>query len=204
MSEEPSVNSEQFWDSLFHQSWETRQGREQTKFFAKVALDHFPPWFVSELSSHPYSICDVGCALGDALPIFQAAFPNAILTGIDFSHAGISKARELYSDFHFEVVDLNQMTTKHDVIYSSNTLEHFHDPFPLIEKLMAQANKYLILLLPFQDDTGTYEHFFRFDYEHFPETIEEGRLTFLKEIDCRLLANTYWNAKQVLAIYQKR
>ncbi len=200
----PPTNSEGFWDYLFTETWEARQGREQTRFFAKVAVDHFPDWFQEEITTNAYSICDVGCALGDAVDVLVNTFPQSTIHGIDFSKEAITKAKKFYPDYSFEVADMHDLTTQYDVIFSSNTLEHFHDPFPIMQKCMEQAKKYLVLLLPFQDDTGTYEHFFRFDYEHFPETMDDGRLTFLNEIDCSQIAGTHWNAKQILAIYHKR
>jgi SAM-dependent methyltransferase len=203
MSESHPVNSEAFWNRLFTHTWEARSGREQTIFFANVALVHFPQWLKEEIHSYAYSICDVGCALGDALPVFAKAFPKSALSGIDFSGEAIQKAKKLYPLYSFSEEDILKMSKRYDIIFSSNTLEHFHDPFPIAHKLLDQANKYLVLLLPFQDDTGTYEHFFRFDYEHFPETLHGCRLSFLKVIDCHLLPNSYWNAKQVLVIYKK-
>jgi O-antigen biosynthesis protein len=199
----PPVNSEGFWDLLFMHTWEARRGREQTAFFAKVALNHFPDWFMEELRSHSYSICDIGCALGDALPILGQAFPDSVISGIDFSQEAIVKAKKFFPEYSFYAEDILQMSNRYDILFSSNTLEHFHDPFPILHKLLQQTNKYLVLLLPFQDDTGTDEHFFRFDYEHFPEKIADCRLFFLKEIDCQLLADSYWSAKQVLVIYKK-
>lgn len=201
--QQPPPNSEDYWDMLFTHTWEARRGRGQTIFFANVALDHFPDWFKEEIDSHSYSICDVGCALGDGVDVIAKAFPSSKVIGIDFSEEAINKAKQYYPSYTFEVADILQMTDQYDVIFSSNTLEHFHDPFPILHKMLQHSNKYLVLLLPFQDDTGTYEHFFRFDYEHFPEKIDEFRLTFLKEIDCHLIANTHWDAKQILAVYKK-
>jgi hypothetical protein len=201
--QQPPPNSEGYWDLLFTHTWEARKGRDQTIFFANVALDFFPDWFKAEIHSHPYNICDVGCALGDGVDVLAKAFPNTNITGVDFSQEAINKAKKYYPIYTFAVDDILRMTNKYDIIFSSNTLEHFHDPFPILRKLFQQSNKYVVLLLPFQDDTGTYEHFFRFDYEHFPEKTNSFRLTFLKEIDCGLIANTYWNAKQILVIYKK-
>jgi hypothetical protein len=203
MQQPPSVNSEGFWDLLFTHTWEARHGREQTIFFARVALDHFPEWFTTELQSHAYTICDIGCALGDAVPILKQAFPQAVISGIDFSQEAITRAQQVYPEYSFTVQDIQQMSERYDVLISSNTLEHFHDPFPILQKLLQQTDQYLVLLLPFQDDTGTYEHFFRFDYEHFPERIDDFHLSFIKEIDCQLLAKSYWNAKQILVIYKR-
>lgn len=197
------INSKKFWDQLFKNSWEERRGREQTIFFAKVAFDHFPDWLLKEIHSRAYTICDVGCALGDAVHALAQAFPNSIVKGIDFSQEAISKAKQLYPAYKFDVEDVTKISKSYDVIFSSNTLEHFHEPIPVMHKLLQQTNQYLILLLPFQDDTGTAEHFFRFDFEHFPEKINHFQLSHLQEIDCSLIPHSYWNAKQVLVIYEK-
>lgn len=203
MHEQPPVNSQKFWDQLFAKTWEERSGREQTVFFAKVSLDHLPDWLTNEIRSDRYSICDVGCALGDAVHILAKAFPDSKVSGIDFSKEAITKARQFFPQYTFEQMDIMELSRIYDVIFSSNMLEHFRDPFPVFRRLLQNSGKYLILLVPFQDDMGTCEHFFRFDYKHFPNEIDNFRLSFLTEIDCRLMPRSFWNAKQVLAIYKR-
>ena len=43
------------------------------------------------------SICDAGCAEGDALPIYRKAWSHATLTGVDFAKEGIERERQKYS-----------------------------------------------------------------------------------------------------------
>ena len=40
-----NLNSKEYWDHRFETDWEAMHGREQSQFFAKLALEHFPSWF---------------------------------------------------------------------------------------------------------------------------------------------------------------
>ena len=49
------INSREYWENRFStESWEKCSGREQSVYFAKVAVDNFPEWFVAELSQNEW------------------------------------------------------------------------------------------------------------------------------------------------------
>ncbi|HKU51112.1 MAG TPA: hypothetical protein VJQ25_01490, partial [Nitrospira sp.] len=63
------VNSKEYWDRRFRLDWEAMQGREQSRFFAKVALEHLPPWFFTLARAQRLTFCDWGCAQGDGTDV---------------------------------------------------------------------------------------------------------------------------------------
>ncbi len=160
------INSKEYWNMRFTGNWQAASGRQQTAFFAQVALASCPGWFIEDLRAQKLSICDWGCALGDAIPSLRRKFPDNTIVGWDLSEIAIQEARKLVPHFTFHNGDLRHSDAKFDVIFSSNTLEHFHDPFAVMADVSAAAREYLWILVPFLDTPGIDEHFFRFEYEN--------------------------------------
>lgn len=90
---------------------------------------------------------------------------------------------------------------KTDIVFSSNTLEHLRMPKQILENLVKSAEKYAILILPFEDETNIEEHINTFTIDFFPEKIEDHCLAYFKIIDCRMIKNSSWLGKQILVIY---
>ena len=63
------MNSEKYWDNRFLTNWKEFSGEEQTKFFAQMMCKMFPQWFVRKIRENRLTICDMGCALGDATDV---------------------------------------------------------------------------------------------------------------------------------------
>ena len=51
-----SINSREYWDDRFEGDWEDMQGKEQTAFFAEVALRLMPSWLKAEIISEKLGI----------------------------------------------------------------------------------------------------------------------------------------------------
>lgn len=197
------VTSPDYWDIRFLTDWENLRGRGQTAFFAEVILAHLPKRLKNEIKTNRYSLCDAGCALGDAVHILAKAFPDSSITGIDFSTEAIIKAKRLYPHYSFQIQDAFDLSETYDVIFSSNVLALYDDPFPVINRMLEKANRYLILLLPFQCDTVTPENRFIFTSNHFPREMGKFELVLAKEIDCSLTSQPYCSSKQVLVVYKR-
>lgn len=197
------INSKTYWDTRFEtEDWEKNQGKQQTLFFGQLAIDHFPEWLKIHIKKNKYSICDFGCALGQITKLLAVTFPNCEVIGQDISISAIREAKRLYPEVDFSSEDLIQSQNEYDVIFSSNTLEHFYDPHQIIKKLSTKCNKFLIFLLPFYDDLKIEEHFYSFTYANLPRIIEDKfSLVFFKEVDTSRIPNTHWYGKQILVIY---
>lgn len=202
MVNDSNINSKEYWNRRFVEDWEKNAGRKQTLFFCDLTIKLIPKWFEKELEQG-LSVGDIGCAEGDCTNFLSLRYPASDFTGIDFSNEAIEKASSLYPNQKFIAADIRNLSNKFDVVYSSNTLEHFHNPFEVLEHLFQNSNKYVVLLLPFQERNRFNEHFFTFEYSDFRIKNGDFTLVYSKEYDCSKVENIFWAGKQILLIYQR-
>lgn len=124
MKDEP-IKDFGWWEEYFavDGGWERNGGRSQSRIFAEhfTALIQLDPTAV-------FSILDAGCALGDALVHFAKVYPHATLHGIDFSTKAIARCKkEIGAIATLSAGSLEEIDGHYDIIYCSNTLEHFPD-----------------------------------------------------------------------------
>ncbi|MCH5586714.1 methyltransferase domain-containing protein [Shimazuella sp. AN120528] len=192
-----------YWDIRFLTDWENLGGRNQTSFFANVIVDYLPEYIKKEIQNSSYQLCDVGCALGDAIPVYSKAFPLSTVEGIDFSTEAVNRARISYPEYTFQVESIDNMTNEYDIILCSNVLALYTNPIVSLEKLMKKAKHYIVLLLPYQAEQQTQENQAIFTFDSFPDSIGQFQLTTLEEIDCGKIPQSYCQSKQVLVVYKK-
>lgn len=197
-----NINSKDYWDSRFSSDWDMNSGREQTLYFCDLTMKNLPEWF-HQILIEGVTFADVGCAEGDCTHFFASSYSKSSFTGIDFSDEAILKAKKLFPSVSFISSDIMDINETYDVVYSSNTLEHFHEPFKILEKLFEISNKYVVLLLPFQERERFKEHFYTFEYKDFKIKHDNFLLVYSKEIDCSLVPNIFWSGKQILLIYKR-
>ncbi|MFC3767257.1 methyltransferase domain-containing protein [Paenibacillus sp. GCM10012303] len=195
------MNSEAYWDLRFAQNWEAYRGREQTLFFVRVALGSIPLSIQTDIAARKLNVCDAGCALGDGTHLLAEAWPGCSFVGIDFAEAAVKRAKQLYPQHEFLRGDIGGFTERYDVVFVSNTLEHFYDPHPIIAHMLSKTNDYLIIMVPFQDDSGEPEHHYRFDKSDFAINRDSFHLIYAEAIDCNILPNSRWGGKQLVACY---
>ncbi len=102
--------------------WESVGGRVQTEWFAKCFVKNVT------IPLADFSLLDVGCALGDAIPVLRNSYPKARLFGCDVSDAAIERCKTDYGHVaDFFKSGFRELSGFWDVIYCSNVLEHFKD-----------------------------------------------------------------------------
>jgi trans-aconitate methyltransferase len=134
-----NMNSKKYWDeklSRYEDFWRDENYHH--------ILHFFPP-------DEEFSLLDVGCALGDGCELIQRRFPKAKITGCDISKVGIEKANRKNRKIEYKILDIttDELSKKYDYITIIETLEHFDDPFPVVEKCLKFANKSLIVSVPY-------------------------------------------------------
>jgi SAM-dependent methyltransferase len=137
-----------WWDEYFAPGggWERNGGRRQTRVFAEHFTDR-----IRLDPGEAFSLLDVGCALGEALKHFAKVYPRASLYGIDFSATAIERGREELGNTAVLSVGTFEDTQGHyDIIYCSNTLEHFPD-FQTKARILAQHCNRLCVLVPYEE-----------------------------------------------------
>jgi hypothetical protein len=144
--------------------------------------------------------------MGDGTVVLKEHLGLARVTGVDFSENAIGVARQSYPEIDFSTEDLlaDGASRRFDVIFSSNTLEHFHEPWVVADKLAALSDRYFAFLVPFQEpEEGRHEeHFYGFDWHNIRRRLA-GELTLVSVavIDVGLMPDPQWGGLQILAIY---
>lgn len=199
------INSRQYWDERFGTGdWEEKKGREQSAFFYNLAIESFPDWLSDEIIKEKMSVCDFGCAEGEGVFAFGERFKSSHVCGIDISEEAVKKACEYYPAHEFIAADITTLNREFDLVFTSNTLEHFNDPEFFIKHILKRTRRYFAMLLPFREYDRIDEHFYTFDYESFPLVNGEFSLVFYKELDCRDIPKTQWPGDEILLVYQRK
>lgn len=206
MIEKTAINSDSYWDNRFAQDWETYEGPRQSRFFSRIAIDLLPPWLTHEIRARSLTLADWGCAQGDGTDAWTSHVPPQQITGIDFSSVAIEKANKNYPAIRF--VQQNWLAQdekdaeKFDIVFSSNTLEHFHSPYDVLQTICNHAEKAVVLALPYKEQDRIDEHFFSFFPQNIPSSLKNGfRLIWSRVADCRHLPGSLWNGDQIVLIY---
>lgn len=200
------INSPGYWNKRFSDDWIAKGGRRQTAFFAELCCRELPDWLVEEIRAGNSSIFDYGCALGDALPVWQRAFPRSTIRGGDIAQVGLGLARALHPDFAFvDLSALGESGKLADLVYCSNTLEHFANWRQLLHRLARHAREYVLLVVPFEEEDRIDEHVFTFEFDSLPARLPAGnRLLHLGVIDAGAEPQTQWHGLQLIAVYGRK
>lgn len=200
------VNSLTYWDYRFSNDWEEHQGREQSRFFSTIAAELMPAWLLEYSQENDPSVCDWGCAQGDGTASLAQVLGFNNVTGVDFSPEAINKAREAYPQYEFVCADFlkEKKGRVWDIVFSSNTLEHFHTPWAVLEKVAERASKFIVLLLPFREHDRIDEHFYTFDYDNIPFLTGKWALAHCRSISTQDRTPSYWPGEQILLIYANK
>ncbi len=141
-------NVKESWEAYFQDGWEKNGGRQQTRLFAHYFLR------TVRLPNCAESLLDVGCALGDALLEIHRYYPHLRLYGCDISRNATEKARETCGNIAaFYNWDFDQIEGHFDIIYCSNTLEHFENYLDIARGLLTHC-RFLYVLVPFLELSG--------------------------------------------------
>jgi len=141
------VNSRPYWDGRFDAEWEALRGRDQSRFFASLAVAMWPAWLSQRQCAQAWTLCDWGCAMGDGTDELAQAL-GLPCTGVDFSDVAVRKAAQSYPGSRFVADDWLQPggggdPHRWDIVFSSNTLEHFDDPWQVFAALRPRSRSTL-------------------------------------------------------------
>ncbi|REE22548.1 methyltransferase family protein [Paraburkholderia sp. BL27I4N3] len=197
------INSKQYWDHRFSTDWVSAGGHGQTRFFATLAAKLMPDWFKDLVLREQLKICDWGCAEGQGVDELSKWLGVNSITGVDISEVAIGKAQASFPHRRFKAQSFDNLDD-YDVIFSSNTLEHFDRPFDVVARLAEHTKRFLVLLLPFQEYDRIPEHFFTFDLDNIPVCPVPGfAAVACRVVDAAKINIEYWNGKQILLVYAR-
>ncbi len=156
------INSRNYWEDRFETGdWENKGGRRQTASFASAQVRRFllPKEFAGLL-------VDFGCGLGDAMPIYNAFFPNANLLGLDVSEKAIEKCQARYGQIANFIHGTHLDVPVADVIIASNVFEHLSDDINIAKELLNKCRD-LYIIVPYKEDPLCSEHVRAYDENYF-------------------------------------
>ena len=196
------INSKEYWEERFKKNdWEKASGDEQTKYFAQLAENLLPDWFVKRVREHQYEICDLGCAEGNAEPSLVRSFPKSKIVGIDISESAIKRAKEKYPFAEYRTGDLFEAKENYDVVFCSNVIEHFENFQNTLGHICRYSKKYTILICPLRENFDVPEHMVVIDTKRIPCIVEDNYLIYAKSTIGDI---KYYGGEQILLIYSKR
>jgi len=160
------MNSDAYWNRRFSDNWEAFEGPRQSRFFAQLAVDNLPAWLFEQVRRQELSVVDWGSAQGDGTDVLASYVDSKQLVGVDFSDVAIEQAARRYPAIRFLNENWlgsgDENIDSYDIVFSSNTLEHFHRPYEVLEALIARARKAVVLALPYRELERIDEHFYSF------------------------------------------
>lgn len=126
------------------------------------------------------NMIEIGCGSGEMLQLIKGQYTHLTVVGLDISRTGILYASEnnKYPDVSYVHFDCLQNNIKEsfgpfDLAICSNTLEHFKNPFALLDNILQAASLCMILVPYKQPITDGYSmeggagHVFTFDEHSF-------------------------------------
>ena len=206
MTDATKINTDDYWDGRFSTDWQTFEGPRQSRFFARLAIENLPRWLLDQIRQQGMSLVDWGCAQGDGTDCLASYIDAQQLTGVDFSSVAIAQASERYPAIQFLnenwLEGAQDAAKKFDVVFSSNTLEHFHTPYEILPILAQRAHKAIVLALPYREMQRIDEHFYSFLPDNVPMVLQNGfHLAWSRVIDCRLIPDALWGGEQLILVY---
>ncbi len=193
-----SVNTPEWWQHYLAEHWDANDGAGQTRHFMQRLVAELPEAEREWLAEGSPRVLDWGCAHGEGVAEFGRAFPNARVAGLDIAAGAVAEARRRHPGHEFHVGGGTEVPAGYDVLLCSNTLEHFHEPQPVLEGICAAARELAIVLVPYDADPLCEYHFVRLTERSFPEQVAGRQRIACDVID---VEPRYWPGQQLLAVY---
>jgi SAM-dependent methyltransferase len=138
----------EFTPQFYDEGWES--GWDDMKLYGPTAR-HTRRFIFKMLQGLAFdSLLDAGCGTGVLLQKIHSKYPQARLTGFEYSPEGLNFARKRLPNSEFMTVDLSKQSLgrKFDLITCIDVLEHISDDQAALRNLLDMTAKYLILSVP--------------------------------------------------------
>ena len=161
----------------------------------QISEDFIKKNYYDDLFQSTNKILEVGCGTGELSKMLSDKYDKEVI-GLDLSEEAILFANHNYGSdkLKYYAVDCLNESISHkigddfDIAICSNTLEHFKNPYILIDKIL-KVSKVLIILVPYKQplkdgysDEGGAGHVFMFDEESFSNYILIDPKSIIKDL----------------------
>lgn len=132
------------------------------------------------------SIIEIGCGTGELSVMVKAMYSTSVYYATDFCVPVVKVANDRYPAVNFWKYDIlkDDPFRRFDLAISSNTLEHFADPYTVITRMFDLAPT-LLFLVPYEqpvtdgyDAEGGAGHVFKFSEKTFSQYTIRDSFTF--------------------------
>lgn len=129
---------------------------------------------------NPTRILDIGCGSGNSTNELKKRWPNAEIIGIDNSVPMIEKAKLLYPDIDFKLIDATEDLThlgKFDIVFSNAAIQRMTNHEELIQKWYALLNTggTIAIQLPLVDSIKGQQALYELEYVKKYKSYFEGK-----------------------------
>lgn len=203
-------NGLQAWDDAYEEGgvWDEYNGGPRTRAFGEALLRGLNDNESGYMERFGCTVLDWGCGLGEITALLRGRFPDAVVTGLDFSETAIRRATETFGP---PFIRADSIDTTYDVIVASNVHEHFVDYLGLTREHLARCRDMYVILTPYEENLGDGEamtiaereaaghaHVHRFSDESFPADLDGWRMV------SRLVEpGPLWPGRQLMAVYTR-
>lgn len=151
-----------FWNYRYGDINNSSVHSSQNSSISTCFLQNITKEFDDVLSAHK-SIIELGCGTGEMSVSIKDKYKNlesVLATDIVENSINFCKAR--YDTVMFEVYNILQddnILNTYDITICSNVIEHFKNPYIMIDK-MVQISKYAIILVPYGEDVSAFDQYY--------------------------------------------
>ena len=146
------MNAKSFWEEEYKRNLthHVNQNSVIARDFLK-SLD-FTPGFLPVFKNSK-SLIEIGCGSGDMCYLAKQTYNYENVLGLDLSENVLVGAKKKYPEINFIVCDVKDDDLRrlgiYDICLSSNVLEHFRDPYHVIDRSL-EICKFFVAIVPYR------------------------------------------------------
>lgn len=173
------MSARAYWEGRYGEAAEAHadQNRRISDDFLAAVLERRNAVFAALRAAR--SVVEVGCGTGDFVAALHRHFGFDRSVGLDLSAAAVAEASRAHGDAGVEYAQQDATLPTpfegFDLVLSSNTLEHFRDPWKVLNRMLHMAPR-AVVVVPYDqpcvdgyDHEGGAGHVFRFTEDSFAD-----------------------------------
>lgn len=162
----PTLTSTQYWDGRFSETDAIRHHRRQNQQISHDFLRAVkrartgPPGrgaYFNDALRGAHSFIEIGCGTGEMAAMIKSKYETPVTYATDLSPEAVRTAQRYHTKVRYERFDILEDWPTHLANFSlaiaSNVLEHFKDPWLVLDRMLVLAEQ-AIVLVPYRQPLG--------------------------------------------------